>query len=77
MRKVFNDPEFRAEFKKLVTDDVSPLMPEELMKVIKETPRDAEEVFRGGTASATLRKPEKRLPPNIRCLAPAESSASR
>ena len=23
MRKVFNDPEFRAEFKKLVTDDVS------------------------------------------------------
>ena len=42
MRKVFNDPEFRAEFKKLVTDDVSPLMPEELMKVIKETPRDAE-----------------------------------
>jgi hypothetical protein len=42
MRKAFNDPEFRAEFKKLVTDDVSPLMPEELMKVIKETPRDAE-----------------------------------
>ena len=31
-----------VEFKKLVTDDVSPLMPEELMKVIKETPRDAE-----------------------------------
>src|SRR5262249_22727916 len=42
MRKVFKDPEFHAEFKKLVTDDVSPLMPEELMKVIKETPRDAE-----------------------------------
>ena len=42
MRKVFKDPEFRAEFKKLVTDDVSPLMPEELMKIIKETPRDAE-----------------------------------
>jgi tripartite-type tricarboxylate transporter receptor subunit TctC len=42
MRKAFNDPEFRAEFKKLVTDDVSPLMPEELMKVIKETARDAE-----------------------------------
>src|SRR5262249_50695600 len=33
MRKVFKDPEFHAEFKKLVTDDVSPLMPEELMKV--------------------------------------------
>ena len=83
MRKVFNDPEFRAEFKKLVTDDVSPLMPEELMKVIKETPRDAEVIemlkrfFRGGTAPATLRKPTKRLPPNLRCLALAESSASR
>src|SRR5262245_51580141 len=42
MRKVFKDPDFHAEFRKLVTDDVSPLMPEELMKVIKETPRDAE-----------------------------------
>jgi hypothetical protein len=42
MRKAFNDPEFRAEFKKLVTDDISTLMPEELMKVIKEPPRDAE-----------------------------------
>ena len=64
MRKVFNDPEFRAEFKKLVTDDVSPLMPEELMKVIKETPRDAEVIemlkrFSGGTASATLRSLKK------------------
>jgi len=42
MRKVFKDPEFRAEFKKLVTDDASPLMPEELTKVIQETPRDPE-----------------------------------
>ena len=42
MRKVFKDPEFRAEFKKLVTDDASPLMPEELTKVIRETPRDPE-----------------------------------
>jgi tripartite-type tricarboxylate transporter receptor subunit TctC len=42
MRKVFKDREFHAEFKKLVTDDVSPLMPEALMKVIKEMPRDAE-----------------------------------
>lgn len=40
MRKVFKDPEFQAEFKKLVSDDVSPLMPEELVRVIKETPRD-------------------------------------
>jgi hypothetical protein len=41
MRKIFKDPEFRAEFK-LVTDDVSPLMPEELTKIIKEMPRDPE-----------------------------------
>jgi hypothetical protein len=32
MRKVFADPEFRAEFKKLANDDASPLMPEELPK---------------------------------------------
>jgi tripartite-type tricarboxylate transporter receptor subunit TctC len=42
IRKVFKDPEFRTEFKKLVTDDASPLMPEELTKVIQETPRDPE-----------------------------------
>jgi tripartite-type tricarboxylate transporter receptor subunit TctC len=42
MRKVFQDPEFRAEFKKLVTDDVSPLLAEELVKVIKDMPRDSE-----------------------------------
>jgi tripartite-type tricarboxylate transporter receptor subunit TctC len=42
MRKVFQDPEFRAEFKKLVTDDASPLSAEELVQIIKEMPRDAE-----------------------------------
>jgi tripartite-type tricarboxylate transporter receptor subunit TctC len=42
MRKVFKDPEFRAEFQKLVSDDVSPLMPEELAKIIREMPRDPE-----------------------------------
>jgi tripartite-type tricarboxylate transporter receptor subunit TctC len=42
MRKVFNDPEFRAEFQKLVSDEVSPLTPEELAKVIREMPRDPE-----------------------------------
>jgi tripartite-type tricarboxylate transporter receptor subunit TctC len=44
MRKVFKDSEFRAEFKKLANDDASPLMPEELAKVIQEMPRDAEVV---------------------------------
>ena len=42
MRKVFKDPDFHAEFKKLVADEASPLMPEELEKAIKEMPRDAE-----------------------------------
>ena len=42
MRKVFTDAEFRAEFKKLANDDASPLMPEELTKVIHDIPRDAE-----------------------------------
>ena len=44
MRKTFKDPEFRAEFHKLVSDEVSPLMPEELAKVIREMPRDPEVV---------------------------------
>jgi tripartite-type tricarboxylate transporter receptor subunit TctC len=44
MGKVFQDPEFRAEFKKLVTDDASPLSAEELVRVIKDMPRDPEVV---------------------------------
>jgi tripartite-type tricarboxylate transporter receptor subunit TctC len=44
MRKVFKDPEFLGEFRKLVTDDASPLMPEDLVKVIREMPRDAETI---------------------------------
>jgi tripartite-type tricarboxylate transporter receptor subunit TctC len=42
MRKTFVDPEFRAEFQRLVTDEASPLTPEELTKIIREMPRDAE-----------------------------------
>jgi tripartite-type tricarboxylate transporter receptor subunit TctC len=42
MRKVFKDPEFRTEFQKLVGDEVSPLMPEELARIIREMPRDPE-----------------------------------
>ena len=44
MRKVFKDPEFHAEFQKLVSDEVSPLTPEELTKIIREMPRDPEVV---------------------------------
>ena len=42
MRKTFKDPEFRAEFKKVITDDASPLMPEELTKMIREMTREPE-----------------------------------
>ncbi|HKY09030.1 MAG TPA: hypothetical protein VJQ55_12340, partial [Candidatus Binatia bacterium] len=41
-RKAFKDPEFRREFTKLVGEDPEPLMPEELTRVIREMPRDAE-----------------------------------
>jgi tripartite-type tricarboxylate transporter receptor subunit TctC len=44
MRKTFNDPEFHAEFKKLVGEEPTPLLPEELEKAIRELPRDREVV---------------------------------
>lgn len=42
MRRAFKDPDFGSEFKKLVADEASPLTAEELTKVIREVPRDAE-----------------------------------
>jgi hypothetical protein len=39
-RKAYNDPEFHLNFRKLVGDDASPLMPEELERVVREFPRD-------------------------------------
>ncbi|HWO41367.1 MAG TPA: hypothetical protein VNO43_06145 [Candidatus Eisenbacteria bacterium] len=44
MRKSFADPEFAAEFKKLMGDPPVPLEGEELEKAIKELPRDKEVV---------------------------------
>ncbi|MGH7827215.1 MAG: hypothetical protein ACREQ7_18820, partial [Candidatus Binatia bacterium] len=44
MRKSFADPEFSAEFKKLMGADASPLGGEELERAIKELPRDPEVV---------------------------------
>ncbi len=43
-RKTYRDTEFRKDFLKLVGDEPEPLMPEELGKVIREIPRDAEVV---------------------------------
>lgn len=44
MSKSFADPEFPAEFKKLMGDDPAPLGGEELERTIKELPRDKEVV---------------------------------
>jgi tripartite-type tricarboxylate transporter receptor subunit TctC len=42
MRKALKDPEFHREYKKIVGDDVEPVMPEQLTKEIREMPRDPE-----------------------------------
>jgi tripartite-type tricarboxylate transporter receptor subunit TctC len=56
MRKTFNDPEFYAEFKKLVGEEPTPLMPEELEKAIRNLPRDREviELFNKLSSAETL-----------------------
>jgi tripartite-type tricarboxylate transporter receptor subunit TctC len=42
--KTFNDPAFPAEYKKLVSDDPSPLFPDQNQKAIQELPRDPETI---------------------------------
>jgi len=42
MRNVFKDPEFFPYFRKLVSDDASPLGAAELRKIVADIPRDAE-----------------------------------
>lgn len=44
MRRTFNDPEFKKEFKKLTGDDPTPLTPEAHEKAMRELPRDQEVV---------------------------------
>lgn len=41
-RKALKDPEFHRDFLKLVGEETEPLMPEELTRVIREVPREAE-----------------------------------
>jgi tripartite-type tricarboxylate transporter receptor subunit TctC len=41
-RRAYRDPEFQQEYRKLLGDEPSPLMPEEVMKVVKELPRAPE-----------------------------------
>ena len=42
MRRTFKDPEFLAEYKKIIREDFEPVMPEEVDKAIREIPRDPE-----------------------------------
>jgi tripartite-type tricarboxylate transporter receptor subunit TctC len=44
MRKTFADPDFHSQYKKIAGDDATPLLPEELEKVIRQLPRDPETV---------------------------------
>jgi tripartite-type tricarboxylate transporter receptor subunit TctC len=44
MRKTFKDPEFSPYFKKLVTDDASPMGAADLRKLVTEMPRDPETI---------------------------------
>jgi hypothetical protein len=44
LRRTFKDPAFLQEYRKLVGDDATPLMPEANEKAIRELPRDAETV---------------------------------
>lgn len=40
VRRMFNDPDFHKEYKKLTGDDATPLLPEEQERVIRELPRE-------------------------------------
>ena len=44
MVKVFKDPEFHKDYLKLVGEEPTPVMPDEMEKLIKELPRDPETV---------------------------------
>jgi tripartite-type tricarboxylate transporter receptor subunit TctC len=59
MRKALNDPAFPATFRKLVGEDPTPLMPEELHKVIQEVPRDPEVIALFNKIAGGDRLPER------------------
>ena len=59
MRKALNDPGFPTSFKKFVGEDPTPLMPEELQKVIQEVPRDPEVIALFNKLAGAERLPER------------------
>ena len=44
MRKALSDPEFKKDYERLTREDPAPFASEEITKVIRELPRDAEVV---------------------------------
>jgi hypothetical protein len=54
--KTLKDSDFHREYRKVVGEDASPLMPEELTRAIQNTPRDAEliELFKAFSGPAPL-----------------------
>lgn len=59
MRKALNDPAFPVNFRKLVGEEPTPLMPEELQKVIQEVPRDPEVIALFNKIAGGERLPER------------------
>jgi hypothetical protein len=59
MRKALNDPAFPANFRKLVGEDPTPLMPDELQKVIQDVPRDPEVIALFNKIAGGARLPER------------------
>jgi tripartite-type tricarboxylate transporter receptor subunit TctC len=59
MRKALSDPGFSANFRKLVGEDPTPLMPEELQKVIQDVPRESEVVALLNKIAGGDRLPER------------------
>ena len=59
MRKALNDPAFPPNFRKIVGEDPTPLMPEELQKVIQEVPRDPEVIGLFNRIAGGQRLPER------------------
>ena len=44
MTKTFRDPDFQKEYRKITSDEVSPMAPEAQQETIRSIPRDAETI---------------------------------
>jgi tripartite-type tricarboxylate transporter receptor subunit TctC len=59
MRKALKDPDFHLEYKKIVGEEVEPVMPEQLMKEIREMPREPEVIDLLKTISGSGSLPQR------------------